>query len=49
MHIIDREQIWMPVGGEFEVDVEGKVERAAAGQAVVLPGKDDRIPLPWAE
>ncbi|MGD6756497.1 hypothetical protein [Streptomyces sp. BH105] len=68
----------MPLGGEFEVDVEGKVERARAGQAVVLPagvvrqvkavggpaqalvamavggramlpGSDDRIPLPWAE
>ncbi|MFD7296881.1 cupin domain-containing protein [Streptomyces sp. NPDC059897] len=78
VHIIDREQVWMPLGGEFEVDVEGKVERATAGQAVVLPagvvrqvkaaggpaqalvamavggramlpGSEDRIPLPWAE
>lgn len=78
VHIIDREQVWMPLGGEFEVDVEGEVERAGAGQAVVLPagvvrqvkavggparalvamavggramlpGKEDRIPLPWAE
>ncbi|MGW0686170.1 cupin domain-containing protein [Streptomyces sp. NPDC002754] len=78
MHIIDREQVWMPLGGEFEVDVEGEVGRAVVGQAVVLPGgvvrqvkavggpaqalvamvvggramlpgSDDRIPLPWAE
>ncbi|MEW1550084.1 cupin domain-containing protein [Streptomyces tsukubensis] len=78
VHIIDREQVWMPLSGEFEVEVEGQVGRAKAGQAVVvpagavrklkavggsaealvamavggkamIPGSEDRIPLPWAE
>ncbi|GAA2334700.1 hypothetical protein SVIO_027760 [Streptomyces violaceusniger] len=37
VHIIDREQVWMPVSGEFEVEVAGETERIKAGQAVVLP------------
>ncbi|MFJ9176555.1 cupin [Streptomyces sp. NPDC102360] len=78
MHIIDREQVWMPLSGEFAVEVKGRAGRAAAGQAVILPagtvrqltavggpaealvamavggkamlpGSEDRIPLPWAE
>ncbi|WP_309504957.1 cupin domain-containing protein [Streptomyces sp. KM273126] len=79
VHIIDREQVWMPLSGTFEVDVDGRVERVGAGQAVILaagtvrqltavgggpaealvamavggramvPGSEDKIPLPWAE
>ncbi|CAL9489741.1 cupin [Streptomyces sp. DH-12] len=78
VHIIDREQVWMPLSGEFEVEVEGKTEQAKAGQAVIIPagavrqlkavggpaealvamavggkammpGSEDKIPLPWAE
>jgi quercetin dioxygenase-like cupin family protein len=79
VHIIDREQVWMPLSGAFEVEVEGRVEQVRAGQAVILaagtvrqlravgggpaealvamgvggmamvPGKEGRIPLPWAE
>ncbi len=78
VHIIDREQVWMPLSGEFEVVVEGKTEQAKSGQAVVvpagavrqikavggpaealvamvvggkamMPGSENKIPLPWAE
>ncbi|MEU3098018.1 cupin domain-containing protein [Streptomyces sp. NPDC006967] len=78
VHIIDREQVWMPLSGEFEVEVDGKTEQVKAGQALVLsagavrqlkavggpaealvamvvggkammPGSDNKIPLPWAE
>ncbi|MEE1726798.1 cupin domain-containing protein [Streptomyces sp. JV186] len=36
VHIIDREQVWMPLSGEFEVEVDGKTEQVKAGQALVL-------------
>ncbi|MFE0701630.1 cupin domain-containing protein [Streptomyces sp. NPDC058872] len=78
VHIIDREQVWMPLAGEFEFEVEGRSSRAEPGQAVIvpagavrqvkavagpaealvamtvggkamLPGSEDKIPLPWAE
>ncbi|PAZ17607.1 cupin [Streptomyces sp. SA15] len=78
VHIIDREQVWMPLSGEFEVEVDGKTEQVKAGQALILsagavrqlkavggpaealvamvvggkammPGSDNKIPLPWAE
>ncbi|MFD6324532.1 cupin domain-containing protein [Streptomyces sp. NPDC058442] len=78
VHVIDREQVWMPLSGEFEVEVEGETGQAEAGQAVIvpagavrqlkavggpaealvamvvggkamMPGSEDRIPLPWAE
>ncbi|MFJ8182678.1 cupin domain-containing protein [Streptomyces sp. NPDC096105] len=78
VHIIDREQVWMPLSGEFEVEVEGRTEQAKAGQAVIIPagavrqlkavggpaealvamavggkammpGSEDKIPLPWGE
>ncbi|ALO06917.1 hypothetical protein AQF52_1321 [Streptomyces venezuelae] len=77
-HVIDREQVWMPLSGEFEIEVEGKAGHARAGQAVIvpagavrrlkavggpaealvamavggkamLPGSEDKIPLPWAD
>ncbi|GGZ67639.1 cupin domain-containing protein [Streptomyces echinoruber] len=78
VHIIDREQVWMPLSGEFEVEVESETGQAKAGQAVIIPagavrqlkavggpaealvamavggkammpGSEDKIPLPWAE
>jgi quercetin dioxygenase-like cupin family protein len=77
VHQIDKEQVWMPIAGAFEVTVEDAVEQVKAGQAVtipagatrqlkavgdtqalvamavggkaMIPGKEDKIPLPWAE
>ncbi|WFB05774.1 cupin domain-containing protein [Streptomyces sp. LX-29] len=78
VHVIDREQVWMPLSGAFEVEVDGRTQQAWAGQAVILPagavrrlkavggpaealvamvvggkammpGGEDKIPLPWAE
>ncbi|MFR9798369.1 cupin domain-containing protein [Streptomyces sp. MS06] len=78
VHIIDREQIWTLLSGEFEVEVEGRTRHAEAGQAIIvpggavrrlktvggpaqalvamvvggkamMPGSEDKIPLPWAE
>ncbi|MFF9570426.1 cupin domain-containing protein [Streptomyces sp. NPDC014685] len=37
VHVIDREQVWMPLSGEFEIEVEGEAGRAGAGQAVIVP------------
>jgi len=41
VHEIDRDQVWMPVSGtfEFELDVDGAttVERVGAGQAMLVP------------
>ncbi|MEU7381910.1 MULTISPECIES: cupin domain-containing protein [unclassified Streptomyces] len=37
VHVIDREQVWMPLSGEFLVEADGRTERAGAGQAVVVP------------
>jgi quercetin dioxygenase-like cupin family protein len=77
-HIIDQEQVWMLLSGEFEAVVDGTAEQAKAGQAIVIPagvvrqltatggpaealvamvvggkammpGSDNKIPLPWAE
>ncbi len=36
-HAIDREQVWMPLSGAFEIVADGSVERIGAGQAVILP------------
>ncbi|MEV6110824.1 cupin [Streptomyces sp. NPDC051940] len=38
VHVIDREQVWMPLSGEFEIESEGGTGRAKAGQAIVVPG-----------
>ena len=37
VHVIDREQVWMPVSGAFEFIVDGETATVATGQAVVLP------------
>ncbi|MYS23557.1 Cupin domain protein [Streptomyces sp. DvalAA-14] len=36
-HIIDREQVWTLLSGEFEALVDGETAAVQAGQAVVLP------------
>ncbi|MEU2251508.1 cupin domain-containing protein [Streptomyces sp. NPDC019224] len=38
VHEIDREQIWMPLSGAFEVTIGDEVETVKAGQAVIVPG-----------
>lgn len=37
VHAIDREQVWMPLSGSFEVTAGDETVRASAGQALVLP------------
>ena len=37
VHSIDREQIWMPVAGAFEFDVEGETTLVKAGQTLIVP------------
>lgn len=52
VHIIDREQVWMPVSGAFEFMVDGETTTVAAGQAVVLPAgvpRQFRAPADSAE
>lgn len=36
-HVIDRDQVWMPVSGGFEVTVEGETASLRPGQAVAIP------------
>ncbi|MFF5448540.1 cupin domain-containing protein [Streptomyces sp. NPDC012888] len=36
-HIIDREQIWMPLTGAFDVTVDGEAGQVKAGEALVVP------------
>lgn len=41
VHEIDRDQVWMPIAGTFEFDLQldgaAVVERAGAGQALLVP------------
>ncbi|MBP2325425.1 quercetin dioxygenase-like cupin family protein [Kibdelosporangium banguiense] len=37
VHIIDREQVWMPLSGSLEFIVDGEGTVAGPGQAVILP------------
>ncbi|MCC3653406.1 cupin domain-containing protein [Streptomyces sp. S07_1.15] len=37
VHVIDREQVWMPLSGVFEAEVDGRTEEVGAGQALILP------------
>lgn len=36
-HVIDREQVWTLLSGEFEAVVDGETATVKAGQAVILP------------
>jgi mannose-6-phosphate isomerase-like protein (cupin superfamily) len=37
VHIIDREQVWMPVNGTFEFTVDGETALVGAGEALAVP------------
>jgi len=37
VHIIDREQVWMPLRGTFEFTVEGETALVGAGEALAVP------------
>lgn len=41
-HVVDREQVFMPVSGSVEVIVDGAAEVCAAGEAAVLPAGTTR-------
>jgi quercetin dioxygenase-like cupin family protein len=36
-HVIDRDQVWMPLSGVFEFTVDGEAALVSAGQAVCVP------------
>lgn len=36
-HRIDRDQVWMPVSGGFEVTVDGRTAELLPGQAATIP------------
>lgn len=42
MHVINRDQVWMPLSGSFEFTVGDEVAKVAAGQALVVPGGSTR-------
>ncbi|MEV6236957.1 hypothetical protein [Lentzea sp. NPDC051838] len=42
LHLIDADQIWMPIAGTWEFTVGGEVVKASAGQAVVLHADEPR-------
>jgi quercetin dioxygenase-like cupin family protein len=37
VHIIDREQVWMPVRGTFEFTVDGETAVVGTGEALAVP------------
>jgi mannose-6-phosphate isomerase-like protein (cupin superfamily) len=37
VHIIDREQVWMPLRGAFEFTVDGEIAVVGAGEALAVP------------
>ena len=37
VHIIDREQVWMPLHGTFEFTVDGETAVVGAGEALAVP------------
>ena len=38
VHVIDREQVWMPLRGSFEFTVDGETALVGAGEALAVPG-----------
>ncbi len=36
-HVVDRDQVWMPVSGRFEVSVDGRNASVTSGQAAHIP------------
>jgi quercetin dioxygenase-like cupin family protein len=43
VHAIDREQVWMPVSGTFEITIDGVAETMSPGQAAILPAGVERL------
>jgi quercetin dioxygenase-like cupin family protein len=43
LHAIDREQIWMPLAGVFEITTDGETRTLAPGQAGILPAGVERL------
>lgn len=42
VHVIDREQIWMPVSGTFEFTVDGETAQVGESEALIVPGGSTR-------
>lgn len=42
VHIIDREQVWMPLTGSFTVTVDDRAEVVNSGESVILPAGETR-------
>ena len=42
LHLIDRDQVWMPTVGTFSFTVDGETQKVGAGQAVVIPANSPR-------
>jgi quercetin dioxygenase-like cupin family protein len=37
VHVIDREQVWMPLRGAFEFTIDGETAVVGAGEALAVP------------
>jgi quercetin dioxygenase-like cupin family protein len=37
VHSVDREQLWLPVDGTFEITIDGAAHTAVAGQVAIIP------------
>lgn len=42
LHLIDREQVWMPTAGAFEFTIDGETSKVGVGQAIVVPAEAQR-------
>jgi quercetin dioxygenase-like cupin family protein len=42
VHIIDREQVWMPLRGTFEFTVDGETALVGTGEALAVPSGTTR-------
>lgn len=42
VHVIDRDQVWMPIEGTFSFTIDDVVQEATVGQAIVVPGDSVR-------
>jgi quercetin dioxygenase-like cupin family protein len=42
LHVIDRDQVWMPISGTWEFTVADETVKATAGQTVVLLADEPR-------
>lgn len=37
VHVIDKDQVWMPIAGSFEFTIDGETQKVSANQALVVP------------